>query len=224
MPVALWEVVRAALPSALIRDLRAQAADVYARVPDVPGFVPTASSVPLDPWRPTFDELVASPAMALVFATLGPRVWFNIDQAWMRRQYPPHRKPPHHAAHGWHQDGAIGHDFPAAGELLPTVTCWCPLDACGVGAPGIEIADLEVHTLRPIHHLGPDPGTALIVPELAPGDVLLMTGGTLHRTYTDPSMSGERTSVGLRFYGVIHPRMAANRHLRVETPTASSAD
>lgn len=189
LPIAGWAVERAVLD---VTPLLALADTVYAQAPNVPGWVPTASSAPLVPSAPVVDALRHA---------LGPTLdaWplFEPTQAWVRRQYPPHLAPPGHAPHSWHQDGALGHHFQGPGALLDTVTCWCPLVPCGVDAPGIELAQrtpelLPLEALRPV---GPTHA-----PPLEPGDVLLMAGGVLHRTHVTPAMTGVRTSVELRFY------------------------
>lgn len=216
LPVEVWAVEPGALPGPVIDALRAQASATYARSPDLPGYVPTASSAPLDPWRPALDAVCASPVMPRLVATLGPELWCNVEQAWLRRQFPAHLAPPAHAPHSWHQDGALGHHFQGAGDLLHTVTCWCPLDPCGVDAPGIELADVAFDVLLGTGQLTPESTVARVAPVIRPGDVLLMTGGALHRTWVTPAMRSVRTSVELRFYAAVHPRLAGQTHVRAQ--------
>ena len=144
---------------------------------------------------------------------LGPLTTCDVDQCWVRRQYAPCHAPLHHAPHSWHQDGALNFDFAGhAGKPLPAdalldmLTCWIPLTPCGIDAPGLEFISAPI-----AHLLGPHELTATHVeahypphtferPVLNPGDALLLRGHTLHRTYTAPSMTRDRTSIELRFF------------------------
>lgn len=134
----------------------------------------------------------------------------NLDQAWVRRQYAPKHYPRLHAAHGWHQDGALGFEFaaqePAANSILPMVTCWIALTACGVNAPGLEfVRERMDNLLKPSELNDPvvrDCFTKEVFwrPALQPGDALLFQGDILHRTYVTPEMTADRTSIELRFF------------------------
>ena len=144
---------------------------------------------------------------------LGPLTACDVDQCWVRRQYAPHRAPPHHAPHSWHQDGALNFDFAAhagmplpADDLLEMLTCWIPLTRCGADAPGLEFVSepitrlLALHELTPAHVEAHYAANAFERPLLAPGDALLLRGGTLHRTHAVPAMTHDRTSIELRFF------------------------
>ena len=182
-------------------------------------FVLTASSLTLgvalseSDWEILFHAIHHSAAAAWIGGKLGPRVAVDLDQAWIRRQYAPGRYPLFHAPHGWHQDGALRFDFlpapsPPEGEggLLPMVTVWITLDACGVAAPGLELVTRPLAALLPPGQLTESsvcagfPAGEFWRPELEPGDALLFDGGVLHRTYVDPRMTLDRTSIELRFF------------------------
>jgi len=162
----------------------------------------------------------------LLREALGGEVVCDMDQAWVRRQYAPHRYPPGHAPHGWHQDGALGFDFaslgpdpPGADALLPMVTCWIALTECGVEAPGLEFVAREARELVPAMSLSDKalrerfPEDAFWRPEMRAGDAIVFPGGTLHRTHVSAGMPKDRTSVELRFVrkGRIPTRLAADR-------------
>ncbi|HMC14768.1 MAG TPA: phytanoyl-CoA dioxygenase family protein [Albitalea sp.] len=144
---------------------------------------------------------------------LGTLTACDVDQCWVRRQYAPHRAPPHHAPHSWHQDGALSFDFathagkpPPGDALLEMLTCWIPLTPCGIDAPGLEFVVAPLTHLLAPHELMPTqvaaryPASAFERPALNPGDALLLPGGTLHRTHVTPSMTHDRTSIELRFF------------------------
>ena len=151
------------------------------------------------------------PAGPACRALVGDAVALDLDQCWVRRQYAPHRYPALHAPHAWHQDGALGFDFmapdgAAAEGLLAMATCWIALTPCGEQAPGLElVAEPDLPLLRPealadeavsLRH-GRE---AMHRPRLAPGDALVFGGGVLHHTHVAPSMTGDRTSLELRFF------------------------
>jgi len=137
----------------------------------------------------------------------------DIGSAWWRRQYRPHLAPPHHCAHAWHQDGALGFDFVAhpdgssgSGGLRRVVTCWIALTPCGVDAPSLELvtgpvagvlglAALEDEALRRAH-----PAEHFIRAVLDAGDALVFSGAVPHRTHATSSMRRARTSVELRWF------------------------
>jgi ectoine hydroxylase-related dioxygenase (phytanoyl-CoA dioxygenase family) len=120
-------------------------------------------------------------------------------------------RPPHH----WHQDGALHFDFATlqgeapADALLPMLTCWVPLDDCGVDAPGLEWlqpapSSSPVPLLRPAELSDAAlrarfPASAFEHPALAAGDALLFDGALVHRTHALPTMTRSRTSIELRF-------------------------
>jgi ectoine hydroxylase-related dioxygenase (phytanoyl-CoA dioxygenase family) len=101
------------------------------------------------------------------------------------------------------------------------LTCWVPLDDCGVDAPGLE-------WLRPAPSAAPVPllrpaeltdaalrarfaASAFEHPALAAGEAVLFDGALVHRTHALPTMTRLRTSIELRFVagGALPPRLAA---------------
>jgi ectoine hydroxylase-related dioxygenase (phytanoyl-CoA dioxygenase family) len=92
---------------------------------------------------------------------------------------------------------------------------WIPLVACGRDAPGLElVAGSDGTPLDPANPLAAGlverarldeasvleafPAEALWRPVLAPGDVLVFSGETIHRTYIAPGMKRPRASIDLR--------------------------
>ncbi len=143
-----------------------------------------------------------------VESLLGQGVALLADQCWARRQFAPGRYPDGHAAHEWHQDGALHFDFiePYPDDaLLKMFTCWIALSPCGQDAPGLELmrdplpdllSPAELDDQRIDARFGP---AALWRPVCSPGDAILFSGGTLHRTHVTSNMQQDRTSIELRF-------------------------
>ncbi len=141
-------------------------------------------------------------------SSLGTSIACAVDHCWVRRQYPLRHYPPGHAAHRWHQDGALAFDFlrgnPAA-ALLPMATCWIALTPCGVDAPGIEFCSDDDSTLLPIAALTDDAIASrhaardLHRPVFAAGDAAIIGAGLVHRTHVDAAMTRDRTSIEMRF-------------------------
>ena len=181
------------------------------------GFSVASSSMRLDsvPALRGFDLLSTvfdGPLAALCRRELGTGIACVVDECWARRQYPLTAYPCGHAAHSWHQDGALGFDFLALGDasvpsdaLLPMVTCWIALTPCGDDAPGLELAGPSGRDLLP-----PDALTEGRIraahdakdchrPVLAAGDALVFSGDLLHRTHVTHTMTRPRTSIEMRF-------------------------
>jgi hypothetical protein len=156
--------------------------------------------------------LARGPALDWIRTVLHDSLALDLDRAWFRRQYAPARAPSFHRPHGWHQDGALGFDFLAQGEapvadaVLPMITLWIALDACGVEAPGLELVTRRLHELLPPPHLADScvrrqfPPDDFCRPALEPGDALVFAGDILHRTYVNPAMSRDRHSIEFRFF------------------------
>ncbi len=162
------------------------------------GLDPVAVATPL--WRGVLQ--------APIDACFGDRVALLADQCWARCQYAPGRAPPGHAAHGWHQDGALHFDFgtPHAGRApLKMLTCWIALTPCGDHAPGLELLRQPVPHLLPPPELDPSRVDDRYAPAdfwrpvMGAGDLLLFSGDTLHRTHVRPMMGNDRISLELRF-------------------------
>jgi hypothetical protein len=182
-------------------------------------FVPTASSLTIgaalceEDIRALFSMMGVAPAGAWIRDELGNRIAFDLDQAWVRRQYAPAHYPPWHAPHGWHQDGGLGFDYRSHREgnyppdaLLTMVTCWVPLTPCGLEAPGLELVTQRSEGLLAPAELTDERVRARFTfedfwqPVMQPGDALLFRGDILHRTHVTPAMTKERTSIELRFF------------------------
>lgn len=175
------------------------------------------------------EQLAAAGLLDRCRDMLGGAVACLVDQCWARRQYPASARPARHAAHSWHQDGALAFDFAAhparplpATALLAMRTCWLPLTDCGVHAPGLEWSTHAIDGLLAPEDLADaavqarfGPGTSRH-PPLRAGDALLFDGALLHRTHVTPSMTRTRTSLELRFLAAhaLPPRLAG-QHLVV---------
>lgn len=210
--------LRGAVPAALVARAARDAADLFARLDDriaavgpfsagdalPPGvpWVPTASSVglaALPDTRAAFAEALAAPLAAVAGAPLVPLT----RACWLRRQRPPVDRPPWHAPHAWHQDGALAFDFvggdPTAPDALaPLLTAWVPLADCGVDAPGLCWMDAPPDRLLTPAELA-QPRVADHAPALAAGDALIFGGALLHATHATPAMTRPRVSAELRF-------------------------
>jgi hypothetical protein len=174
-------------------------------------------------------SLLASEVGSICHAQLGDELVCAIDHCWVRRQYAPGHYPPGHAAHAWHQDGALGFDFLGAGAQIPRsallsmLTCWIALTRCGVEAPGLELVDCELDALLPLAALTDESVRArhakagFLRPAMAAGDALVFGGGVLHHTHVHAAMHLDRTSVELRFFaaGDIPERLRHGRFLHL---------
>lgn len=201
-------------------------------VADVPAGVrsyrPTASSMLVESiaGQDAIGELLA-PLNDLLRMLLHDAVVCNLDQAWLRRQYPAKAAPAGHHPHGWHQDGALGFDFTASpgprddSALLPILTAWIPLTACGEDAPGLEYVARRSARLLPVEELSSEqvhatfPDECFHTPRLQAGDVILFWGDVVHRTHLTATMNATRTSIEFRFLAAerIPDRIANDRYL-----------
>jgi hypothetical protein len=135
----------------------------------------------------------------------------RLEHSWARKKFAP-RNTPSSTYHlqDWHQDGALGAQFPnAPGPAIPATrlaTCWIPLNACGRESPGLEFirqpqpallhfTELNDATLR--QRFPPD---AFWAPALDFGDGLVFRNDVLHRTYVHGSMRCDRISVEYRIF------------------------
>lgn len=143
---------------------------------------------------------------------LGARPACDLDECWLRRQFPVRPDRPGTGPHSWVQDGALRHIYcdaatPVPGEpaLLDMLTCWIALDPCGTDAPGLELLRSGRLALIEPPQLEPDAiarrfgAAAMWRPVMQAGDALVFAGHVLHRTHTHASMTRERCSVELRF-------------------------
>jgi hypothetical protein len=163
------------------------------------------------------EELTAPLGVAgleSLFSEAMDGAWFcNMEQSWMRKKFAPMHAPAReYHLQGWHQDGALGVQFPAdaawdAMAVIPMtqlLTCWIALDACGVDSPGLEFVRGRQPNL--LHFSELDDASVrrrfdaeeFWAPELAFGDGLIFLNSVLHRTYMRPEMTRDRLSVEYR--------------------------
>jgi len=149
---------------------------------------------------------------------LGGEFVFDLDICWLRRQYPPAMRAPGQRPHQFHQDGAYGLNFletpQAERRMLPIVVAWVPFVDAGIDAPGLEFV-----TSGPRHVLGLEelqseridadwPEEQRVRPFVEFGDVVLLAGQALHRTWATNEMTNVRTCAELR---MVPPAEAAGR-------------
>lgn len=187
--------------------------------------MPTASSLALSVLGPVAPETIDA-----LEETLGPLIDTALgtprrrldQQAWLRRQPAPSRAPEWHAPHAWHQDGGLGFDYLnndpiAADALLPMITAWIPLMPCGRTAPGLRYDPRRRDTLIPLDALEDEARhTRPTTPALSAGEAVLMTGGLLHATAADPTMTADRISIELRWLPAHHPGRRGSEPQTVE--------
>jgi Phytanoyl-CoA dioxygenase (PhyH) len=134
-----------------------------------------------------------------------------LEHSWARKKFAPRNAPgPGYHRQDWHQDGALGAQFPLQpGPVIPIqklATCWIPLDACGTDSPGLEF----IRQLQPalLHFTELDDSVlrrrfgaeAFWVPGLEFGDGLIFLDHVLHRTHINAEMRGNRLSVEYRIF------------------------
>ncbi len=132
-----------------------------------------------------------------------------MEQSWVRKKLAPGQAAPSgYHLQGWHQDGALGVSFPLQpGPVVPMtelLTCWIPLNPCGVDSPGLEFVrrrqpallhftELDDRALR--QRFSPEEFWA---PALEFGDGLIFLNDILHRTSVRQEMGRDRLSVEYR--------------------------
>jgi hypothetical protein len=102
---------------------------------------------------------------------------------------------------GWHIDADAAGSFP----FDPCFNMWLPLDPVGIDAPSLEVVKGSDATMRRLPLLTPPntirsdewrrahfPRHSIICPVLSPGDALLFSHYTLHRTQPMPNQRKER--------------------------------
>lgn len=160
-----------------------------------------------EPEHTLLRALFDSPLPHLYGAAFGPRFYLTLNNTLLRRQVPglPAPQVP------FHQDASF------LGAETDVLNAWIPLDPCGpgTGAPSLEVVLTEDRGLldhgRPSdselfeaialsprmldERFGP---AARWRPRFRPGDALLMTERTIHRTYVEAGMSRVRTSIESR--------------------------
>jgi hypothetical protein len=159
------------------------------------------------------EELLAplsAPGLGQLFSEAIGVAWTcNMEQSWVRKKLAPGRATPSgYHLQGWHQDGALGVRFPVEpGPVVPMtelLTCWIPLNPCGVDSPGLEFVrrrqpallhftELDDSALR--QRFGQQEFWA---PALEFGDGLIFLNDILHRTFVRSEMGRDRLSVEYR--------------------------
>lgn len=99
-----------------------------------------------------------------------------------------------------HQDGRL------QVRMNRFVTCWIPFSPCGGNrSPSLGVVPIPMENFFPV-----DPGSVevarnaiapplYLTPEFEPGDVLVHTNLSIHKSHLAPEMRGVRTSVDVRF-------------------------
>ncbi len=161
------------------------------------------------------EELLAplsAPGLGRLFSEAMGDGWIcSMEQSWVRKKFAPQHAPAFgRNLQGWHQDGALGVSFPVEpGPVVPMtelLTCWIPLNRCGVDSPGLEFVrrrqaallhftELEDPVLR--QRFSPQEFWA---PALEFGDGLIFMNDILHRTCVRPEMEHNRLSVEYRIF------------------------
>jgi hypothetical protein len=135
----------------------------------------------------------------------------KLGHSWARKKFAPGNAPgAGYHPQDWHQDGALGVRFPAEpGPVVPMtelLTCWIPLQDCGVDSPSLEFVRGRRPGLWHFSELSDAvlrrkfPGEAFWAPELAFGDGVVFTNDVLHRTWVRPEMRRNRLSVEYRLF------------------------
>ena len=135
----------------------------------------------------------------------------RMEESWARKKFAPMDAPASgYHLQDWHQDGALGVRFPlkpgAAVVMTELMTCWIPLDACGVESPGLEFVRGRQPGLLHFTELGDAAvrgrfgAEAFWAPGLELGDGVVFMNDVLHRTHVRPGMRRERLSVEYRIF------------------------
>jgi hypothetical protein len=168
------------------------------------------------------QELLAplsAPGLGQLFSEAMGAAWTcNREQSWVRKKLAPGGATPSgYHLQGWHQDGALGVSFPVdPGPVVPMtelLTCWIPLNRCGVDSPGLEFVrrrqpallhftELDDSALR--RRFSPQEFWA---PALEFGDGLIFLNDILHRTSVRPEMRRDRLSVESRIMPGLTPAL-----------------
>ena len=107
----------------------------------------------------------------------------------------------------WHQDGAF------LGRDIRSLNVWLSLSHCGRDAPGLEVVPERLAGIVETGTQGADfdwsvgdsvaaeaSGEKASRPVFKPGDALLFDHLLLHRTFTDPAMTGTRYATETWFF------------------------
>ncbi len=136
----------------------------------------------------------------------------RLEHSWARKKFAPRNAPRSGSPiQDWHQDGALGVQFPPApGPPLPPAThlatCWIPLNPCGRDSPGLEFIREPQPALLHFTELADTSlrqrfdAAAFWAPQLGFGDGLVFRNDVLHRTHVHPQMQSDRISVEYRIF------------------------
>lgn len=149
-------------------------------------------------YREWLQSLLKHLALRNVLRTIfGPQALVLYTNSAPRRQA---CERPEHAI-GFHQDQEF------MGCLSKAINIWVPLTPVGGDYPGLELWLGSPQTALLSFEMSPEdriavcskiPAEALWRPVMKPGDVLLFTHYTVHRTWLDPAMTQTRLSYELR--------------------------
>ena len=151
---------------------------------------------------------------ALVSEAMGGAWVCRMEQSWLRKKFAPTQAPAReYHPQDWHQDGALGVRFaPQFGAEIATppmtqlLTCWIPLNPCGMANPGLEFVRRRLPALLHFTELEDSAlrqrfaAEEFWAPELALGDGLIFLNSVLHRTYAREEMRHNRLSVEYRIF------------------------
>jgi len=152
------------------------------------------------------------PGLGPLFSAAMGHDWVcNMEQSWLRKKFAPSQAPAGgYRPQEWHQDGALGVQFPMkAGPIIPIarlLTLWIPLNWCGKDSPGLEFIRRPQATLLHFTELDDSalrqrfPSYEFWSPTLEVGDGLVFLNSILHRTSTRPEMFHDRLSIEYRIF------------------------
>ncbi len=160
---------------------------------------------PEELWAP-----LSAPGLGRLFSEAMGAGWScNREQSWVRKKLAPRGAAPcSYHLQGWHQDGALGVRFPVEpGPMVPMtelLTCWIPLNPCGVDSPGLEFVRRRQPALLHFTELDDSAlrrrfsAEEFWAPALEFGDGLIFRNDILHRTSVCEEMGRDRLSVEYR--------------------------
>jgi hypothetical protein len=155
---------------------------------------------------------LSSPTLCHLFSAAMQSDWIcKMDHSWVRKKFAPLQSPStRYHPQTWHQDGALGVHFPPTRtSIIPMtelLTCWIPLNACGLDSPGLEFVLGPQTELVHFTELGDADlrrrftSQQFWAPQLDFGDALVFLNSVLHRTHTHPGMDRNRISVEYRIF------------------------
>lgn len=137
----------------------------------------------------------------MLTAYLGGRPALSVNKGTLRRARPSVNTA------WWHQDGAF------LGRDIRSLNVWLSLSHCGRDAPGLEVVPERMAGIVETGTQGADfdwsVGDSVVAeasrdkvsrPIFRPGDALLFDHLLLHRTFTDPAMTGTRYATETWFF------------------------